>query len=70
MSTISAQHVLQIDMSDLTLANLVALEKDALTRYSRLIRSNDRTAEVVEFAREKWLEASEALRRYQDDEGA
>lgn len=53
-------------MSEFELRRLVAAEKDALQRYSRMRKNFARDFEIVEHARLIWVEAAAALLSYQE----
>jgi hypothetical protein len=56
-------------MSDHELHRLLASEKDALERYSRIKVNFVRNSDVVESARLIWVEATAALVKYQETHG-
>jgi hypothetical protein len=56
-------------MSDRELLRLLAAEKEATERYSRIKSSFGRNPEVVESARFVLVEATAALVRYQEMHG-
>ena len=56
-------------MSDRELHRLLAAEKDALERYSRIKANFGRHSEVVESAYSIWVEATAELVQYQETHG-
>jgi hypothetical protein len=57
-------------MSDHELLRLLAVEKDALARYTRIKRTLYCSPDIVDSARVIWFDASAALLKYQDSESA
>jgi len=56
-------------MSDRELHRLLAAEKDALERYSRIKANFGRHSEVVQSAYSIWVEATAELVQYQETHG-